>query len=310
MKILLVGVFTHGSTDCWKKLALERLGHRVVCAPYRDRNVEEHFRIGVPFDVVFVSKGVPLTRAQLTHLATLGMHRLLWWPDPFENWNAELTAALASGAWRLAATSQRVIERIAESSTTAYLQMRILEGCDCEGPRPEWVPEVIEPRLLHFGALTPRRLDLIEKVRAAGVEVDVLERPTYGAQLQKAVLSHAAVLGINSSPDLYSNRVQTVLAMGGVLLQEEGVDSVNGLPCPLDLTPATDTIDRSVRIDADYSPIALWRSVERIIGLAQDAIADGRRRRNGALAVAFHSGFRWECVMQRALAFATYGGVA
>jgi hypothetical protein len=287
MKILLVGVFTYGSTDVWKKLALERLGHRVVCAPYRDRSVREHFATGEPFDVVFVSKGVPLSADDFAHLATLGRARLLWWPDPFENWDEAHTAALATGQWRLSVTSRVVAEKIATLSTTAYAWLRILEGCDCEGPRPSWRPETIEPALLHFGAMSTRRAEIVERVRAAGVRVDVLEKPLYGAQLQREVLRYAAVLGINSSPDLYSNRVQTVLAMGGTILQERAPDLEDDFRSTSlfvwhDHHDARDTFGADIARWISHLPYALRDDV----------------------AVRVFESHRWERVMERALEFA------
>lgn len=298
MKILLVGVFTYGSTDVWKKLALERLGHRVVCCSYRERPVEEHFATGEPFDLVFVSKGVPLTAAQFAHLATLGKHRLLWWPDPFENWNEHLTAALRTGDWRVSATSEVVRRKIRDAVFAdgavlprgyALHNVRILEGCDCEGPRPEWRPANVERSLLHFGSLTPRRVEVIEAVRAASVPVRVLEQPVFGSALQRLVLSHAAVLGINTSPDLYSNRVQTVLAMGGLLLQEDAPGLREDLP-----------------IMTLRGISAAWRTTEFLVSLARDAVlvADGWQRPGGDAAEVFAT-YRWERVMERALAFAT-----
>lgn len=301
MKILLCGVFTYGSTDVWKKLALERLGHRVVCCPYREAPVEEHFPIGEPFDVVFVSKGVPLTAAQLAHLATLGRHRLLWWPDPFENWNEHLTAALRTGAWYVSATSEAVLRKIRGAVFTDDAPLppgftlhngRILEGCDCEGPRPSWAPERVEPALLHFGSMTPRRAEIIDALRAQGVPVTVLERPAFGPSLQTAVLSHAAVLGINTSPDLYSNRVQTVLAMGGTILQEDAPDlalDLEGVLCPA-------------------GPLVSWRlaseirpAFDRLLAACRDPAIDD------SVARCVLDDFGWVRAMERALDFATGG---
>lgn len=301
MKILLVGVFTYGSTDVWKKLALERLGHRVVCCSYRERPVEEHFATGEPFDLVFVSKGVPLTAAQFAHLATLGQRRLLWWPDPFENWNEHLTAALRTGDWRVSATSEVVRRKIRDAvfADGAVLprgyelhNVRILEGCDCEGPRPEWRPANIEPSLLHFGSLTPRRVEVIEAVRAAGVPVRVLEQPVFGSALQRLVLSHAAVLGINTSPDLYSNRVQTVLAMGGVILQEMASEpqfDADTLPGMM-LTPG---------------PVGFFDTKEGLLVFARRRVEHPESFRDAEVAPRVFERFRWERVMERALAFAT-----
>lgn len=300
MKVLLVGVFSHGSTDCWKKLALERLGHRVVCAPYRDRSVRENFPIGVPFDLVFVSKGVPLSVEEFAHLATLGKHRLLWWPDPFENWDEAHTEALATGAWSLAATSSVVLSKIMEAACRfvagkpengmAVRTARILEGCDCDGPKPEWRPPTIEPALLHFGHLSERRASVIAQLRAAGVTVNHLERPLFGSALQKQVLRHAAVLGINSSPDLYSNRVQTVLAMGGVIVQEEASGLVEDFPF---LT----------------NECCSWIDTEELLRHTSAAI-DAARKFQGVshdYARRCFDRYRWERVMERAIEFACVG---
>lgn len=294
MKILLVGAFGWGSTDCWKKLALERSGHRVVPWPYRERTVRECFAQGEPFDLVFVSKGVPLTEGDFTHLATLGTRRLLWWPDPFENWDDAHTAALRTGAWSLSATSEVVLRKILAtqhdvtspqaSTCLPFRSARILEGCDCEGPKWYWKPERVERSLLHFGAMTPRREAVIERVRSAGIEVRVLEHPLYGAALQREVLRHAAVLGINSSPDLYSNRVQTVLAMGGVMLQEVAPD------VGLDFGRSFDGL--------------LW--VDETLPDAARVILSDRFTRGDVSPTVFQK-FRWERVMERAVAFACGG---
>lgn len=296
MKILLLGVFTPGSTDNWKVVALRRLGHRVVTHPYRDIPVTELYPQREPFDVVFVSKGVPLTATQFAHLATLGRHRLLWWPDPFENWNERLTAALRTGAWRCAATSHVVRTKICEAVETpetpsTFTTSRILEGCDCEGPRPEWAPAHVEPSLLHFGSLTPRRVEVIERVRAAGVPVRVVEQPVYGAPLQRLVLAHAAVLGINTSPDLYSNRVQTVLAMGGVIVQEDAPGLSDEFPFIANECVA-------------------WRDEAELVQHAQAAV-DARHRAPASHGFAgrVFDLFKWERVMERAIEFAR-GSVA
>ena len=103
----------------------------------------------------------------------------------------------------------------------AYTSLReVLEGADV--PDDYVPPEVseVKPALLHFGYVDERRRSIIEALRAGGVPVDVLTEPLYGYDLAREVLGHAAVLGINTSPDLVSNRVQTVLAMGGRMLQE------------------------------------------------------------------------------------------
>lgn len=294
MKILLVGAFGWGSTDCWKKLALERSGHRVVPWPYRERTVRECFAQGEPFDLVFVSKGVPLTEGDFTHLATLGTRRLLWWPDPFENWDDAHTAALRTGAWSLSATSEVVLRKILAtqhdvtspqaSTCLPFRSARILEGCDREGPKWYWNPERVERSLLHFGAMTPRREAVIERVRSAGIEVRVLEQPLYGAALQREVLRHAAVLGINSSPDLYSNRVQTVLAMGGVMLQESAPWLVEDF-------------------DGSFRGL-VWRDTD-LVERAR-AIVSERFVSMGEPLEIFHK-FRWERVMERAVAFACGG---
>lgn len=301
MKILLVGAFQFGSTDCWKKLALERLGHRVVPWPYRERSVRECFVQGDPFDLVFVSKGVPMSADDFAHLATLGRARLLWWPDPFENWGAAQTEALRTGAWSVSATSSVVLDRILGAvlprtaperaldydtdPLTFVRRTRILEGCDCEGPRPEWMPSRVEPALLHFGSMTPRREAVIARLRDAGVSVRVLERPLYGAALQREVLKHAAVLGINTSPDLYSNRVQTVLAMGGVILQEDAPE---------------------LRQDfATCAGLFRWVSHEDLLDHSRFLIEHGKWAASvdDARCLVFDR-FRWERVMSRAIDFA------
>lgn len=302
MRILLVGVFSkYGSTDVWKLQALRRLGHRVVPHEYRATPVEEQFPRGQPFDLVFVSKGVPLTAAQFAHLATLAPRRLLWWPDPFENWNDELSAALRSCDWMLAATSKRVIERIVERCPEFCIETaRILEGCDCEGPQPGWQPPpaAIVPALLHFGQMTERRRAIIERIREAGVGVRVLERPTFGPALQREVLRHAAVLGINSSPDLYSNRVQTVLAMGGVMLQENAPGLLDG-----DIGP----------MESKRGPLAIWFEDaehgidETLIPWAQEIMSNPSALRTAADAARIFDRFNWQRMMGAAVEFATGG---
>lgn len=299
MKILLVGVFSYGSTDNWKLLALRRLGHTVVTCPYRETPGREHFPIGEPFDLVLVSKGTPLSAEDFTHLATLGRHRLLWWPDPFENWDDAHTAAMRTGDWRCAATSHVVLRKIEHALSDAphvgepvtVRSARILEGCDCDGPHPEWVPATIEPALLHFGAPTPRRAEVIGRLRAAGIRVDHLPRPLFGANLQREVLRYAAVLGVNSSPDLYSNRVQTVLAMGGVMLQEDAPRLSNDLR-------AADTMGLwTWEEGAPIGPHGLIDGAEFVIEQRANL------RRHGAAQV--FDRYRWERVMERAVAFGT-----
>lgn len=295
LKVLLVGVFSWGSTDLWKKVALERLGHKVVAFPYRERPVEELFPQGEPFDVVFVSKGVPLSAAQFAHLRTLGKYGLLWWPDPFENWPRETHDAAIEGGWWLAGTSDVVLRRIVTNYNVGLRFSRILEGCDCDGPKPEWTPATIKPALLHFGHLSDRRKAIIERVRAAGVEVDVLEKPVFGAALQREVLSHAAVLSINTSPDLISNRFQTVVAMGGTILQElaEG-DTRSGSEILGVIVPHS---------------VAFWREQEggdmAIENIARRRIEMPSFYRDAFGAERCFAELRWERVMERALAFAT-----
>ena len=291
MKILLVGVFSMGSTDNWKLLALRRLGHTVVTCPYRETPGREHFPTGEPFDLVLVSKGTPLSAEDFAHLATLGRHRLLWWPDPFENWDDAHTAALRTGDWSYAATSHAVLRKIEHALSDAphvgepvtVRSARILEGCDCDGPHPEWAPDRIEPALLHFGATTPRRAEVIGRLRVAGIRVDHLPRPLFGANLQREVLRYAAVLGVNSSPDLYSNRVQTVLAMGGVMLQED----------------APGIVEDFGGVFAGF----IWTD-DNLVEWARFVTSPGVRiGRN--LAARFYDRYRWERVMERAVAFGT-----
>lgn len=224
MKILLLGVFSRGSTDVWKVKALRQAGHRVFPFPYRDRPWQELEPLGEPWDLVLVSKGVPLGDGAWDRLVEIGRRVLLFWPDPYQQWTADLTGAMrAHPSVLLAGTSAAVLDRIADDvgSGVRERSARILEGADCEGPMPRLWTGPVERALLHFGHLSERRRDVIGRLRAGGVPVTHLEFPLFGADLQRAVLAHAAVLGVNSSPDLYSNRVQTVLAMGGVMLQEE-----------------------------------------------------------------------------------------
>jgi len=224
MKILLLGVFSRGSTDVWKVTALRQAGHRVFPFPYRERAWDELAPLGEPWDLVLVSKGVPLPGEAWQRLVEIGKRVVLYWPDPAENWSDELTGALRTHtSVRLAATSRVVLSRIADAvgSGVRERSARILEGADCNGPLPELWTGPVEPALLHFGHLSERRVEVIDRLRAAGVTVNHLDKPLFGAELQREVLRHAAVLGINSSPDLYSNRVQTVLAMGGRMVQEE-----------------------------------------------------------------------------------------
>ncbi len=220
MKILLLGVFARGSTDNWKVSALRAAGHRVFPFPYRERPWRELAVLGEPWDLVVVSKGVPLEPAGWDRLVSIARRVVLFWPDPFENWTEELSGALrAHPGVALAATSSVVLGRI--EAATGVTGRRILEGADCRGPAPRLWTGPVEGALLHFGHLSERRMAIIDRLRTAGVPVTHLEQPLFGADLQRAVLAHRAVLGVNSSPDLYSNRVQTVLAMGGVMLQEE-----------------------------------------------------------------------------------------
>lgn len=294
MKILLLGVFDFGSTDVGKKLALERLGHRVVAHPYRSVPVEEVFPQGEPFDLVLLSKGTPLTRAQLAHLASLGRRAHLWWPDPFDNWNEELTAALRTGAWSLSATSRVVLDRIllTVGSEHTLRACVMLEGADCEGPLLEMIP--VEPKraLLHFGHLSPRRRDLIERLRAEGIAVRVVECPTFGPALQRLVCQHAAVLGINTSPDLFSNRAQTVLAMGGHLLQEDAPDLLAHFP--------------------GTKALHVWRTESDLPALARRVIhaaGQGPVMPRVEHASLLHQAHGWESAMSLAIRFATATGV-
>lgn len=228
MKILLLGVFQHGSTDNWKLAALRRAGHRVWPFPYRDREWQELHPLGEPWDLVVVSKGVPLPLEAFERLTVISKAQVLFWPDPFENWSGELTGTVRAVGWPVAATSSVVLAKIRDAVGSSFRGTRLLEGADCEGPMPSLWTGPIEPALLHFGHLSERRKEVIERLTAAGVTVHHLEKPLFGAALQREVLKHAAVLGVNSSPDLYSNRVQTVLAMGGVMVQEESTDHEQG----------------------------------------------------------------------------------
>jgi hypothetical protein len=316
LKILLVGVFTRGSTDNWKALALRRLGHRVFPFEYREQDWRNFHPLGEPWDLVFVSKGVPLPVEAFERLASISKARLLWWPDPFENWTPELTEAVRAG-WRVSATSTAVLVKIlAAAATSKHLRShpmvdgsglraeyelsmppadrvaRILEGCDCEGPRPDWAPKEIRPALLHFGHLSERRVAIIERLRASGIAVDHLEEPLFGAALQRKVLEYAAVLGINSSPDLYSSRVTTVLAMGGRILAE----NAPGLAEDFD----------ALSIDGHHHwPLRIWSNEEECVRFAREPVMlDPVGTRLSDLARCVHEDFSWENAMRRALAFA------
>lgn len=289
MKILLCGVFTPSSTDSWKARALSRLGHRVTLFPYRERDWRELFPIGEPWDLVFVSKGVPLPAEAFARLAEISKARLLWWPDPFENWTEDLTEAVRSG-WPLSTTSSMVFGRILKERLKAGPHggyRRILEGCDCEGPRPEWAPATVKPALLHFGHLSERRVQVIERLRAAGIQVDHLDQPLYGAALQRKVLEYAAVLGVNTSPDLYSNRVQTVLAMGGLAFQEDAPG-----------------LDEDFGCEREVTQLVTWSDGPLLETLAREVCARPRGVDFSRLAALTFAHHRWERAMQRALDFA------
>lgn len=271
MKILLCGVFGLGSTDTHKLTALRRAGHRVVPHPYRDRDVREIAAQGQPFDLVLVSKGVPLSEEQWRHLATLGRAHVLYWPDPIANWTAECHAAVFDLHFQLVGTSRPVMEKICELDNVTGYGVRVLEGADCTGFIP---PEFPEPKraLLHFGHMSERRAEVIDGLRSEGIEVTHLDQPHFGKRLQDQVLAHAAVLGINSSPDLMSNRVQTVLAMGGMLLQEAASDGPRGLD--------------------DWPTFKTWTTPGFLALLAHDAME--RPRRSTEHAVAAYVKFSWD----------------
>lgn len=285
MKILLLGVFARGSTDNWKVSALRAAGHRVFPWPYRERPWGELATLGEPWDLVIVSKGVPLGADGWARLVSVARRVVLFWPDPFENWTEDLSGALrAHPSIQLAATSSVVLERI--KSVTGVTGRRVLEGADTLGPAPRLWPGPIEPALLHFGHLSERRASIIDRLRTAGIPVTHLERPLFGADLQRAVLAHAAVLGVNTSPDLYSNRVQTVLAMGGVMLQEEAPG-----------------LDRDL---AGVPGLAYATFVEPLVVEAARGVLKMERPAEVAVA-AFHQRHSWARWAEHVLAFAAVG---
>ena len=106
MRILLVGVFTPGSTNLYIRDALRSIGHDVTEFAYRDHAGPI---VGFPLaqhDLVWVCKGSPLGRAEWRYLAQFGRHRLLWWMDPFENWTENHTYAVSVLGFRFTATGQ------------------------------------------------------------------------------------------------------------------------------------------------------------------------------------------------------------
>lgn len=289
MKILLLGVFAHGSTDVWKATALRRAGHRVLPFPYREREWSELFVIGEPWDLVIVSKGVPLPPEAFVRLTEISKARLLWWPDPWEQWSEALTCAIrpVRESWSLAATSSVVLSRIRDAVGAGLRCARILEGADCEGPMPGLWTGRVEPALLHFGHLSERRKEVIDRLTAAGVPVHHLDQPLYGAELQREVLRHAAVLGINSSPDLYSNRVQTVLAMGGRMLQEDAPS----LLCDFD------------GLGARSDSLRVWTTIAECVAMAKAACEQSARVDERLARCAFED-FGWERWAERVLQLA------
>lgn len=288
MKILLLGVFAHGSTDVWKATALRRAGHRVFPFPYRERDWRELFPLGETWDLVIVSKGVPLPPEAFVRLTEISKARLLWWPDPLEQWNEALTCAIrpVREAWSLAATSRVVLSRIRDAVGSGLACKRILEGADCEGPMPGLWTGRVEPALLHFGHLSERRKEVIARLTAAGAPVHHLDRPLFGAELQREVLRHAAVLGINSSPDLYSNRVQTVLAMGGVMVQEDAPDLVADLSGHSGLTWFVANDDPT------------------LISMARQAVENRNVRSAPVVIDAYHRAHSWSRWAERVIEFA------
>lgn len=173
---------------------------------------------------------------------------------------------------------------------------RILEGCDCEGPRPGWMSPTRKNALLHFGHLSDRRREVIETLRAAGIAVNHLTQPLYGPALQREVLAHEGVLGINSTPDLYSNRVQTVLAMGGTILQENapGLDRDFEIAVSMEVRSPGVALFTWTAIDDDL--LRALRGGPYLIGSGDPRSQESAQR--------VFDVFRWERVMERAIALA------
>lgn len=243
MKIALLGIHKEWASSNLMATALERLGHEVDYIHYR--RAEEIFALEPGYDMAITCKGSPLmSREGYRHVHKVAQHKVLFWMDTFNNWRAESTFAVKDLGWSWTCTGSIVKQRI-EQATGSQKGLRLPQGhlASTEWGCSETAPDnQLYNAPLFFGSVNGRRKKTLDALQKAGICVHRPKRYLYGAELQAEVLRHPVVLGLNSTDDVISVRAQTVLAMGGALLQEMlpdfRLDFAHGPPHPTLKSPA------------------------------------------------------------------------
>ena len=276
---------------------LEQGGHQVAHIDMRNANCLSDLEEFEP-ELTIVCKGTPhFNKDQFTKVNRISKGRVhLFWMDTFHNWRPENSYAVKDLQWPWSVTGSMVKERIEHTTHS-------LRGCVIpQGPYfhtdnsfiqvpPCRTDSKIPERgkyLLFFGSNSMPRKAVFHAIR--DIPVRRLEL-TWGGDLQEEILKAAAVLSINNTDDVISVRLQTVLAMGGVVIQQwqRDLDRHFG-----DLPPAPDGLQ---------NPLFSWKTIDQLRTVIQLALRGPPVWRGPAAGYAdfVRRKFNWELIMTRAI---------